>query len=167
MILSRAVPFVFVLSSFACAAADVDTDAPIDESELRTSDLDVRGALTADACVHTAGARTKAMIALSFNAIAGQAFDIAVDGYANPELRILAESGKVLSRGRKSFEGDGDTGGFVSRVRFVAPSKGEYYIAFRDRDVAAGEALPNWVRPSVSIDDVATRKHPSSCLATR
>jgi hypothetical protein len=150
------------LSTVACAS-QVDEDLDVDASEIRAVDLEVRGSLRSDSCVLTRGTRSKAFIAFTFEAKADQKFAIVADGYASPEMRIVNSSGKQVARGRKVFRGDGDTGGFSSELQFTAPAKGTYTIAFRDPGVAAGETLPAWVRPSVSLDDLASRATPNRC----
>jgi hypothetical protein len=58
-------------------------------------------------------------------------------------------------------------GGFVSEARFVAPAAGTYLVGFRDTSVAPGEALPAFVRPIVTIDDLATKRIPSACASVK
>src|SRR5262245_56245892 len=159
----------------AVALADIACVAPVESAdeegvgaeaeELRTSDLEIRGTIGADRCLHTAGTRSKKYIAFAFDAKAGQRFDITLTGYATPDLRILAADGRQLARGRKAFEGDGVDGGFLSELTFEAPATAKYLVALRDPDVAPGKRLPDWVRASVWMDATGTRARPTACPA--
>jgi hypothetical protein len=145
-------------------AGDEDAVEDID-SELKTSDFEHRGVLGKDECTHTAGKRARKYITFFFSAKEGDDVDIWTSGYASPDLRIFTDEGKQVLRGRKRFEGDGDTGGFVSEAHFVAPKTARYRIAVRDTSVAPGASVPSWVRPIVEVDDRKTRKRPSACPA--
>jgi hypothetical protein len=169
MRLKYALALASVTFLFGCAADPSPEEQADDvesvDSELNASDLELRGWIARDRCLHTPGARARKFVTFSFRATKGDDLDVSISGYASPDLRILSAEGKQLMRGRKHFEGDGDDGGFVSEARFVAPATGSYLVALRDTSTAPGAKVPAWVRPIVSLDDRGTEKQPRSCPA--
>ena len=100
MLLSSLVA-VFSLSGCAAVASESDDPSTTDDSnEIKLSDIQIRGAINADRCIHTAGSRATRFIAFEFEAKAGQELVARLAGYASPDLRILDARSKQLARGK-------------------------------------------------------------------